>query len=202
MGNKNQKFRKNQNLKNHEREFDDMKRRIMSDVRVNKDRDAATREMEREHIETEHNGPVSRTSDFTNMIKEIVNENSRDDVTFRLMFGTKKASNGVVFVKMSIASAVEEQSDCDHPSTSETIIFYYTEDQSVNPKKKKLLQNYMGSVMVINQASGNVLFNRFGYDCIEKARPYIENIIQKNIERALPQADQEEPAEEATESAE
>ena len=40
----------------------------------------------------------------------------------------------------------------------------------------------MEHVLIINQKSGNILFNKFGYQTAEKATAYIEKMIMKNIE--------------------
>ena len=130
--------------------------------------------------QTEFTGPVSHTNDFvetvvsiTNKCKELVDTK---ECGIKIYEGRKKEESGAVFVKVTITNLTSDD------QLSETLMFYFTEDHSINPKKKNYVKNYMENILIINQKSGNILFNKFGYQITEKASAYIEKMIQKNIE--------------------
>lgn len=202
MGKKNnQKFNNKKAFNQSEREFEDMKKRIMED---NKNVRANTRPQRRYYNEastettTEEVAlPVSHVPDFLALIHEIVDKYAsakEDGITLSVVEGTKKSANGIVFTKLTI----EKESKEHHETllTSDTLLIYYIEDRNIGGKKRfHPVKDYQANILVINQASGNVLFNRFGYgaNCIEKAKDYIDNIVSKNIDRYL-QKDKEDAA--------
>lgn len=185
-----------------EREFDEMKTRLMNDFRnerknnnthYSNNRNYSKKTYDNRNMETNDNegteftGPVSHTDDFIKSVKTIVNKctsmiNS-DECTIKIYDGRKKEATGAVFVKVTIEydEPTSENSN-EKEFRSETLVFYFTEDHSINPKKKNFVKNYMEHILIINQKSGNVLFNKFGYQIIDKAAAYIEKMILKNIE--------------------
>lgn len=185
MGNRNQKMKKNLNQK-HEREFEDMKKRIMTDnsrVRENYPKNNYQRRYHEDHennVPEEVTGPESRVSDFLLLIDQIVEkyngmyEQPSADI-IKVFKGTRKQDNGIVFVKLTI-----NREDSENPHV---LLIYYMEDHNVNPKKRNVIKEYQCNILIVNQSTGNVLFNRFGYglNCIEKAKNYIDTIVSKTV---------------------
>ena len=188
---------KKADMKKNEKEFEDMRRRIMLD---NKNVRANRQQYQRNQAETnttvveEVAAPVSHISDFLDMTREVIvaHEDAINDnnINLNVVEGTRKQANGIVFVKMQFTK--------DAGNVSDTLLLYYIEDRSILSAKKRFpAKDFQANILVINQESGNVLFNRFGYaaNCIVKAKDYIDNIVAKTINRLV----QSEPVKETEE---
>lgn len=192
--NRNQK--PNHQAREREREFNEMSSRLMNEFREKKNSNHSNergekkfnnKKYENKHEETknseqgeEFTGPVSHTDDFIKTVLSVVEKCEsmvdKNDCGIKVYEGRKKEESGSVFVKVTIENLTSEESQ------SETLMFYFTEDHSINPKKKNFVRNYMEHILIINQKTGNILFNKFGHLITDKATAYIEKMITKTVE--------------------
>ena len=69
----------------------------------------------------------------------------------------------------------------DGSNRETSIVVYYLEDYSVNAKKAVYMRNYNSCMLVVNKQTSAILFSKFGSGCIEKSKKYIESILNRTI---------------------
>lgn len=170
MGKKNQKQLRRQN---DEKEFEEMKSRIMKDIRSeNRVRKPAEKPEKDYEKKEENTPPVSHTSDFMEMMSNLVSEVAVEGVSIECVENRKKEDSGIVLMDVTFKSTNDEKYN--------RVFFYYIEERGL-----KHARSFPAVITIINQKNGNVLFNKFGTNAIEKARNYIVDILKKNASSLL-----------------
>lgn len=178
------------NEKQREKEFDEMKGRIM--------KDNANVKRERSNYGESHRtgfGSVGRNSfdkpfvkkvpqvhysmitDFKDMVAEAVNAKLNDEsfpAEIKINTNTHKENTGIVFSKLDFISKATAKKT--------TIFVYYTENRAFIKDPTEKIKINSAQIMIINQETGNVLFSNFGTACVEKSAKYLADIINRTAE--------------------
>lgn len=129
-----------------------------------------------------HTLPEPKMNEFLAMIDDVytrmseVAKNEHPHMIFEVIKHTEKMEGGSSYVIFNIRPNMNQN---DTRETS--IVVYYTEDYSVNPKKIQYLKNYNSCLMVVNKLTSSILFNKFGANAIERSVKYIESILNRTI---------------------
>ena len=129
-----------------------------------------------------HTLPEPKMNQFLAMIDDIytrmseVAKNEHPHMIFEVIKHTEKMESGSAYVIFNIRPNMNQN---DTRETS--IVVYYTEDYSVNPKKIRYIKEYNSCLMVVNKLTSSILFNKFGSNAIERSVKYIESILNRTI---------------------
>lgn len=176
--------------KQREKEFDEMKGRIMKDnANVKRERSnygenrrtgfesTGRNSFDKPFVKKVPQVHYSMITDFKNMVAEAVNEKLNDEsfpAEIKINTNTHKETMGIIFSKLDFISKATAKKT--------TIFVYYTENRAFIKDPTEKIKINGAQIMIINQDTGNVLFSNFGTSCVEKSAKYLADIINRTAE--------------------